>query len=1598
MDMSQVFTPTPTATPQADTVQFGNTVVKQYPGMATKSPDVTAAVIQSGDPNTALAAAASTTFAPVAQAIQAHQANYNSQSLWASAIGDVTGVVKKVVSTVGKVPGISELMQWANKPLQEIQKDYKFIHSLYADHGIIDGMLGTIGVLAGGVAGAVFTENPLGIQAGIDLAAAGERNLFGRLVPAWHDSYVKSSDPNYNVSMGRDVANVVSKVPGFQSLADQQHGFGQTVSGAVDMFQDFNLDPIIGVGKVQAELKGGKFLAPATDAEGNIITQIVNGVERPKIVTTMPILNRFPGAVDAVKASSGVQLDSAGVLAAYQQGSAGFLGRIANTFNPLAASNASFARAMDKIGAETNFVKIMLPYPTITQDMAKELAKAPNGLEAARIIAQPLYAKELEDTTNAAAAGRLALPSMSSARSLVNGVRERIIQNADDPTYNETRNLLIPKKVAKTDAEGNVLLNPDGTSQRQWLGGGLYTKGENGTYQAYNALTGKIRSFTGYSGLNYSPTKLAQSGKEFDFSDPRAPAAIYNASYKSMPTNVLLEKVSQMFTETNPGRQAAQYATLVKETIKDAGVGANSDLFEKTMSMAQRSTMNGADRNAGGYAVDTNGGLLGTMRTKQGYDATGAPVGAPGDQLITSSLFGYQHGTNGMLDYKSLHAELKKANMYNRLYAATDDGYTHYIEKVFAPMVLFSGGFPVRVAAGEAIQEIMRNGLNAYLKNTIVGLGVRYKTSQMLEAKMKALTEATTPEDADALLSGKLVRTNAARKFINDKYELWDNLSAQGKRDAQSNAISSIHRNFRPAGYVSSKIGPYLAQDKFNEIAKQQEQYGNFTLPATASAGHFMRAANEADRAVNEFVGKVGVPSAPGQNNLSLFDTFDQNYHKNWALTASKLRNEQMAKDISNDYLRLTNSGLSSDEAWKQTTTNQAARIADPTKYVNERKVVLALDGAMPEDLADQQVRAIQGTVQGHDGTIHTNILQNISQGKSTFAKDLEQVPPASGPIRVMGHNDLPPVMSNILQQIMEVGHRSVIGPLIDYISRQQIFGELYYREIKALRPQVELGQLTEPEAIRFATQNAAGQITPLIHNPALRSQFAQAHRNTMPFFFAQEQALKRAGNLILRNPQAFREYQMIQQGMNNPGFVHTDSNGQKYIVYPMGGEFGNALARGLSALGLDQISGLPMSVTGSTSSLMSVLPEVKMAGVSPFASIALKEISKLFPDVSAVQQAENFATGGYPTPSMTDILLPNAGLRGIYQGLNFDQRESVVHNAIFSSIAAAYYHGDLGPEYLQMTPTEQQKVLDRIENNARSNLLIKGFLSFLAPLAPGVTNNYYNKDLQSFGSEFNNMIKSKAQGGLGLSFPEASLKFMQEHGSNAVSYTIAKTDSGAGGATLPLADSTLTWLKSNQDIMASHSFGAAYLVPQGATSTDALKVEQKLLAMNLRSQRTPQQFLDATYVAKGWSDIAPDLAAFEKAVKADQANGDKKSVSADIQAWATTTLDAGKSNPIWYASYMDTAKKLDAYKALSDLQTLQKVGRLGTTPQSQGISGLVDSYNSYHAQLAANTFNGRHTAQYSELKNQWYDYMQQLIGTNPELTNVINGVFKRVE
>ena len=44
-------------------------------------------------------------------------------------------------------------LEWLGKPLKEVQRDYKFLHSVYTDHGFLAGFTATLGIAGAATAG-----------------------------------------------------------------------------------------------------------------------------------------------------------------------------------------------------------------------------------------------------------------------------------------------------------------------------------------------------------------------------------------------------------------------------------------------------------------------------------------------------------------------------------------------------------------------------------------------------------------------------------------------------------------------------------------------------------------------------------------------------------------------------------------------------------------------------------------------------------------------------------------------------------------------------------------------------------------------------------------------------------------------------------------------------------------------------------------------------------------------------------------------------------------------------------------------------------------------------------------------------------------------------------------------------------------------------------------------------------------------------------------------------------------------------------------------------------------------------------------------------
>jgi len=1554
--------------------------------------------------------------------------------------GGFLGFIKNIPSDIAK--GVSDIpvvgkalgtaMSWAGKPLQEIQKDYKFIHSLYVDHGVGGMLLGTAGVLAGGAIGAL--GGPAGIALGADIGGALSRNILGRVVPNFQDSFNKSNDPNYLVSFGRDFAHGLAAIPGLGTLRNTNTGFGQVVSGIADASFDFEGDPVAAGSKMAGAIKRGDNLAVVkqTDEAGNLVLN-AKGQPITKLddVTGKPIAHAtLPFASSGGAVSNFLLSNSSRIITADQVDQV--------LANPLMAAKV---RAIDDmVDKAKNDPTIAAGYIHTNYGipmgwsaaLSKALSTATTRDEAVQTIKQALYSKELADSANTAV-GELRLPSLTYGKMLSQkyGI-DRIRMSKNASNYNDQVNLLLPRKSAVMepavnpdgspvlDETGNQVMNPKtvtkvdpntGVETQEQLfklnKPALFSKPGSGAIM--NALAGKVRTFTGQRALSFDTKANALSSKEFDPADPNASRTAMDFTYYSMPYRVALEHATKMITATDDGARIDQMHVLQQEVLKNFGVAKAqaASVFGQLESASRGSAFD-----KGVYAVN-DGRLIGSTEMKPEYSDT------PKELAIVEG----QRYKGSMLDLRDIRQVMRSAKAYGALYNPVDDFFTHYTNAIFAPLALLSPAFGLRVSSGEALHQIMRKGLPSYLSNvlaaSVANMSDKYRLYHMDKiAQTLTETDKNAIEAEQATGVAKPITTNEVTKELDERNRtvhgtfknLDDSLTSKQSWNNAANAARNARFNIMPLGLLANKfresnLVPYFVKDKINAMDRYSAIYGNRMPQAGVSAAHAASEDLVAKDNINLFVKKHGHGTVPGQE-LAGLSQLDNSFHSTYAKNVNMAAADLAQRDIARDYMNRMKSpefkALSPDEQFASLVDAQAARIKNPNMYQDYRKSMDGYTKAVPESFAKNQVDYLQGLVYGTGRKVNVDLVDKIAKGQRVTEQELRKLPQTALPIQVLGRQTMPTI-GDSLRRVEQMGYRKFVTPVMDYVSRQPLFADFFTRRLIANQPLIDMGLLSEDEAVRMTATQATREMIPTIHSPAIRSQFAVLHRNLLPFFFAQEQAMRRTGRLVMTNPQAFRDFQIIQQGLNNPGFVHTDANGQKYIVYPGGiGEAGNAIARGLNALGLKQFTGLPTSITGNTASLLTVLPEVKMPGTSPFVNFAMTELSKKFP---WMDKAVNVASGGYPSQNWIDTFIPNSTMRDLFNAMNMDDRESTVLNSKLSAIMAAYYHGDLPENYTSLPPYQQQDILTKIEHNAQSNLLIKGLFSFFLPLAPTVSNDYYTKDLQTFRSEYLNMLKEKDPS-TGATYTAAAAlnKFLQETGSadrpnRAISYTVAHSINETGGAYAPLADSTLSWINNNQSLLnnPNYSTAAPYLIPQAADSKDALAVENKLIINHFRAKTTSRDFLNALYVKQGWQDLDNAYTAYQADVKNLRASGDKNGMYQAGQQWKAITDQYGQSNPIWYADYTNPTRTEMAKNAVSQFLTMQEKGLLGSSTQGQKISEILDNYKAYHQDLIANTVDGKKLPGYTQARDSWYTYMDNLAAADPQLSNVITSVFRRV-
>lgn len=624
---------------------------------------------------------------------------------------------------------------------------------------------------------------------------------------------------------------------------------------------------------------------------------------------------------------------------------------------------------------------------------------------------------------------------------------------------------------------------------------------------------------------------------------------------------------------------------------------------------------------------------------------------------------------------------------------------------------------------------------------------------------------------------------------------------------------------------------------------------------------------------------------------------------------------------------------------------------------------------------------------------------------------------------------------SNVLTNLSEKMHTKFLGPIVNELVREPLFVWEYHQQMELLRVKVAQGLLTNDQAKVIGYTEATIKMNKYVHDPLGKTVWENNWRIAAPFYFAKNQAIRRALRVAGDDMSAFYKYMRLNLAITD--YVAQSANGSNNFVVP-GAELVGGLGAGVTSgimyalgyrnlmsgigamnFGLDASPTSVMSIiiTGTTSGLPNVARDMIGIPFAPTVTFPAKFVYQyLMHSNPLVERILTDLLGETAMRSSAiDDLVPNTFVRNAYKGaMGFiDQNNAgsyistelyVIQDMAQQKLEEFYKqaqeaHPSLSSEELKRFGSKQQLWSFYANNmfsqyfqednglryaefvktaNLRTAFLysFKTIMSYSSPTAVSIGQRFlHNK-------EFEAIAKEKDTDG-SLKFPTYFLQadeYSRRHPDRLLDLIGHTKSTGARWSSTAEARK---FMENNYGIVNSFPNASAYLVADlgGKSDNRALQLEY---ALNLRKRETPKEFMNSLEVSLGNHYYRQ----MYDVLKADPSNIDPNTgglnYKAGMQLRSMATAYGQTVNPIWLADKNSGRKNNVAYKTYNEMKQMiaNKQNYKAFPP------GAMDTYKSliylreqYEEAYNARVLNGEKTG---ALRSQWYDYCTKL-ADNPE-------------
>ncbi len=488
-----------------------------------------------------------------------------------------------------------------------------------------------------------------------------------------------------------------------------------------------------------------------------------------------------------------------------------------------------------------------------------------------------------------------------------------------------------------------------------------------------------------------------------------------------------------------------------------------------------------------------------------------------------------------------------------------------------------------------------------------------------------------------------------------------------------------------------------------------------------------------------------------------------------------------------------------------------------------------------------------------------------------------------------------------------------------------------------AFRDAIDKNKFVEDTIHKIATTRAVNDTIPWVHNHHLRSQFQEHAKHFIPFWFAQENFIGRAANLMARDPAVVRQAQMAVHGLQSFGAISQNQFGEDVFNIPFTGALMRTLSKGAEIFGkytipmYDDFSGQVKYTLPGIDELTNIAPSF-----SPVAALPVQGLAGIIPELKPLS---NFISGergqdklGWD--SLLKQIMPSYAYN-IYKGITVEHPEGDI-TMMSSMIQTAQRMEAAGmgiPEKdagsLDVPSDAMQEYLDRLANHTRLATIVKGIVGFVSPVSPSID------PVEQFSPEFQKLLRT-------MPLDDALTVFLKQHPDGAP-YTVMKTRVPSG-APLPSSPEALAMMESQPEFFSKYPNTAAWFLPQAAVEDQfAADAYNQQLAMNLRVKKSPKDWYRDYYFAAAAPDYFATKEGYDKRFLAAKGNAElRQQLTDQYQTWKQQYFS---QHPVFAEEIQSPEGQQRRQRIMNEMLKTLDDPVAAATPQAEDMGTLLKTY-----------------------------------------------------